>query len=50
MRKEQPIGTTKRLLKRMRLIEINSGDAGVAGQLNRVGPPGQHGDIDRIES
>src|SRR5258705_3151971 len=50
MRNEQPIGTTKCLLKRMRLIEIDSGDAGTLGQLSRVGPPGQHGDIDRIGS
>ena len=40
----------KRVLKRMRLIEIDSGDAGTLGQLSRVGPPGQHGDIDWIGS
>ena len=50
MRNEQPIGPTKSILKRMRLIEIDSGDAGTLGQLSRVGPPGQHGDIDRIGS
>jgi hypothetical protein len=54
MRNEQPIGPTKRILKRLRPIEIDSGDAdtlgGTFGQLNRVGPPGQHGDIDRIGS
>jgi len=50
MRNEQPIGSTKSILKRMRLIEIDSGDAGTLGQLSRVGPPGQHGDIDRIGS
>src|ERR1700730_10035013 len=50
MRNEQPIGPTKRILKRMRLIEIDSGDAGTLGQLSRIGPPGQHGDIDRIGS
>ena len=48
MRNEQPIGPTKRILKRMWLIEIDSGDAGTLRQLNRVGPPGQHGEIDRI--
>ena len=50
MRNEQPIGPTKCLLKRMRLIEIDSGDAGTLGQLSRVGPPGQHDYIDRIGS
>src|SRR5258707_15321635 len=54
MRNEQPVGSTKRILKRMRPIEIDSGDAdtlaGILGQLSRVGPPGQHGDIDRIGS
>ena len=50
MRNEQPIGPTKRIPKGMRLIEIDSGDAGTLGQLSRVGPPGQHGDIDRIGS
>src|SRR6267378_1660524 len=50
MRKEQPIGPMKRVLKRMRLIEINSGDAGPVGQLSCVGPPGQDDDIDWIGS
>jgi hypothetical protein len=50
MRNEQPVGTTKRVLTRIRLIEIDSGDAGTLGQLSRVGPPGQHRDIDRIGS
>jgi hypothetical protein len=50
VRKEQPIGAMKRVLKRMRLIEINSGNAGPLGQLNCVGAPGQHDDIDRIGS
>ena len=31
MRNEQPIGTTKRLVKRMRLIEIDRGDAETLG-------------------
>ena len=50
MRNEEAIGTTKRILKRMRLIEIDRGDADTLRHLGRIGPPGQHGDIDRIGS
>jgi hypothetical protein len=36
MRNEQPIGPPERILKRMRLIEIDGGDAGTRGRLSRV--------------
>ncbi len=48
MRNEQPIDATKRLHKRLRLIEVDRGGGDTAGQLGRIGPPGQRNDIDRI--
>src|ERR1700722_11019777 len=50
MRNEQPVGATKRLHKRVRLIEVDRGGGDPAGQLGSVGAPGKRNDIDRIGS
>ena len=48
MRDKEAIGTTKCIEKRMRPIEIDRRDADTSGQLNRIGSPGQHSDVDRF--
>src|ERR1700691_5288276 len=50
MRNEQPIGATKRRHKRVRLIEVDRGDGDTAGQLGRIGPPGQRDEFDCIRA
>ena len=48
MRNEEPIGTTKRLLKRIRPIEIDRSYRDTVRRLGSIGPPGQRHDVDRV--